>query len=290
MLQFCNGRLWLSEDHINKPALTNVLTEPVMILDDGIAAAKLLNADIYGRVVASLHLCTKMPDLFGDVSLSESKYYFEVEDPRRMRNHFTTAFQIKNMAKLFDLCVGKKMKMRKKEDVQKKMVRRISEISNANTHLNHAIREFDRDDPRYLAAIVLLDQIQLINHIFTAKNFSFRATLDTDDSYREFSGTCYKKLSFLSCLQEELDGELVNAQRFISVDRFSALEGARSIHIDISPDVLVYPSARIGVKTVGDCIKNKVSRKVFDILGNDESVYKEFLEIHIHLGVKTVHA
>lgn len=55
--------------------------------------------------------------------------------------------------------------------------------------------------------------------------------------------------------------------------------------MDITADVFVYPSLRMGVKTLVVCTGDKVERKCADILGESENLFADLLQFHVHMDV-----
>lgn len=125
MLEFCDARMWLGEEHIGHAHLTAVLSNPVLVLEDDVAGAKWRHAGYFGMHGVQLHLSTKLWEIFGDLGPQESKEYFAVENHLQMRGHCAIAFQFKSLVTLFKMDGAEKKIRRKRKDVQKKRLKRI---------------------------------------------------------------------------------------------------------------------------------------------------------------------
>lgn len=98
-----------------------------------------------------------------------------------MREHFTIGFLIKSMDSHFQLEAAKLKTRRKKAEVEKRMVGKIKEISNAVKKLNEIVCICeDREDPMFLAATTLLKKIDTVYHILSSLNFAYRSDLEND--------------------------------------------------------------------------------------------------------------
>lgn len=128
MLRYCKERIWLSEEHISRSCIANVLSEHIQVLEDDVSSSKLMCLDTMGRKAAALHLCTRMWKLFGDLSREEGVQYFIVSDPILMRKHFTTGFQYKTLAQMLGREEFSEKLRPKRADVEKKMNARIREL------------------------------------------------------------------------------------------------------------------------------------------------------------------
>lgn len=192
------------------------------------------------------------------------------------------------MASLLDLEMAQKSVRPKQLDLQKKMVRRITEISNAISHLRAVMRDCSsQQDTCYLPAGIMTDRIDEAKHVLSADNFTYRSTFETELSYQERNGKQLQKLSFLLELQNEIISVkgITNSMGIVRNTRTFSAGQALSIHIDISSTISLYPSTRMEVKTLGDCVLEKVRRKVQDVLGNERYFCRILLAFHVHIDV-----
>lgn len=143
-------------------------------------------------------------------------------------------------------------------------------------------------EPRYLAASVMLDKINSVEHEFSAHTFSFHSDFDTEEPYIKYNQNRKHKLSFLVDLQSQLISAkaIMRSHSFVSPYRSLVMTGVKALHVDITPHIFEYPSARMGVKIISQCIQDKVGRKVNDILGEHTAFCLQLLEFHVHYEVK----
>ena len=268
--------------------LKNVLVDPPSVVNNDVNALKLINAGINGRHAAKLHLALKMWHLFGDISDSEAKYYFQAPNAVLMRNRFTRAFQFRSMASQLNLYSPSKTERPKKELLQRQMLARAREISTYIGKLGEIMmKSRDTSSAQYQAASTLMERIRENDHILTSHNFFYRCNLSSDGPYREFSSKRKHMASFFSDVQAGLVSAkaIPSSLFFVSSNRVEAFRGVHAIHVDITPDVLNEPPASVGIKRLGECIFEKMKTKAGDILGKDGRFHNALVEVHVHCDV-----
>lgn len=163
MLDFLNTRQWLGEKHLDQEYIVNVLIDTANVVKDETFGDKIVNVERVGRMIAPLHLSTKMWGIFGDLSMDESKRYFKGKTPSAMRDHWTIVNVFTSVAdalKPTSHIPGFKQKRIGKEAVQKRMNRRFKQISNITGQLNKVRDLSDRGAPREFAAKQIIERLE----------------------------------------------------------------------------------------------------------------------------------
>lgn len=298
MLDFLRERQWLSEEHMGRSVIANVLHDPALEWDDEVGTTKYRHMQITGYHAATLHLSTKLWPLFGDLSKMEMEYYFGFgvdgkrsrnRHPQSMRNHFTVSFRCKSMQAELNLGTPKSKRRNNKAEVERVMIKRIQEIANYVESISMVLQKCnDANDPRVLTSLYLMNQIREHRHILCAENFAYRADLNSDFPHREYQASNRRRLNFLSALQDEFFSAkvMVQAGSFVKDKSYEVVIGTKSLHIDITSHIYEVPMANMRSRDLSGCIVEKVRRKINDILGNDIGVFAGLVEFHIHLDVE----
>ncbi|KAI0564423.1 hypothetical protein FGB62_25g30 [Gracilaria domingensis] len=171
LLKFCTDRLWLSEEHLGRPFLTNVLPEKLLELKDDIAAAKLLSSHV-----------------FGDLEFEEIEGYFDdvvrrtrTYDVKKMREHLTTSFRSRSMFDTLGSGVAGKKDRKKNDNVKRVMIKRVADISSMQDKISAVMESCkSKEETRYKAASLLRKQVRDVSHIMSAENYAFRKCIGSD--------------------------------------------------------------------------------------------------------------
>ena len=171
------------------------------------------------------------------------------------------------------------------------MMARVKQVSTQLGKLGEIIgSRTDMSSPRHQAAQSLMRKIRDHDHILTSNNYFFRENLSSDFAYREFETKRRHVTSFLSEVQSGLLSAkaITSAHCYISSTRSEAYNGVNSLHIDLTPDVLIYPPSTVRFKRLGECIYEKMRTKATDILGTHGSICDSLIEIHVHCDIRAL--